>query len=139
LFGFVALVVVGVVLALSAPALVLERIGPWQAAKRSWTLTRRSFWRCFGVLLLAQIVAGVISFGILVPFVIVNAKSFTALATGTSSSGQSLLLVAGRLLSSVVTAPFRGAVVAVLYVDRRIRAEALDIALAAQLYDETAR
>jgi hypothetical protein len=137
-FAIGVLVFVSVSLSLCAPIAVLEKAGPVQSLRRSWQLVRRSWWRCFGVLTLVELVAGIVSFGILVPFLLVNARSFTAFATGGATSTQTALVAVGSIVAAVVTAPFRGSVVAVLYIDRRIRAEALDVTLSAQVRAEGA-
>jgi len=42
--------------ALATPAVVLEKVGPLQGLAGSWRLVRGSWWRLFGILLLATIV-----------------------------------------------------------------------------------
>src|ERR1017187_2353063 len=58
----------GVMLSLAAPAVVLERQGPLQALRRSWRLVSWSFWRVFGILLLAGLIVTVAGFILELPF-----------------------------------------------------------------------
>lgn len=61
-FAAVAVVIVGVArLALAIPALVLERLGPVEAVRRSWNLVEGSTLRTFGIVLLAGLVVTVIA------------------------------------------------------------------------------
>lgn len=50
--------------AASAPALVVERMGPWQAFGRSIELTRNNRWRIFWLGLIYVVVTSLIEFGI---------------------------------------------------------------------------
>ena len=56
--GGIASVVFGLLLlvrlSVTLPALVLERISPISAIKRSFELSRGSYWRLFGILLLTS-------------------------------------------------------------------------------------
>ncbi len=115
-------------IALAAPALVLEHTGIRQSLRRSSTLVKGSWWRCFGLLLLAAIISGVVSGIVTLPV------SLIALyVTGGDTLNVSYLITAqiASGLASVVVAPFSAAVIALLYVDRRMRAEGLDVALQA--------
>ena len=118
-------------LALAAPALVLENAGPVLALRRSARLVTGSWWRLFGILLLAsivaQIVAGVLGF----PFSIAGtlaggAFGDDALAGVTASLFLSSL---GAVVSTSIVVPFTAGVTALLYIDRRMRREGLDLAL----------
>jgi hypothetical protein len=122
---------------LAAPIVMIESVQPPNGApvrigiigslRRSADLVRNSWWRVFGIFLLIWLIA----------IVIANALSFTvsipALLADPADGigfGALLLLALGGVLATAVTAPFVAAAVALLYVDRRIRAEALDIELA---------
>jgi hypothetical protein len=125
--------------ALAAPALMLETttsrhdnrgprpIGITTAFGRSAELVRRSWWRMLGILLLVWLITVIVTQVLSVPFSIpfwfvdpFESVSFGALAFATL----------GGILATTITAPFVAGSVALLYVDRRIRAEALDIELA---------
>jgi len=68
---------------------------------------------------------------VLLPFLI--ASQAVVASSPQPSSGQILLSVlisgAGTMLGSIVVAPFLGCLYALIYIDRRMRAEGLDIEL----------
>ena len=111
---------------LAAPALVLERVGPIKSFVRSWHLTREQWWRIFGITLLAQLVIYVIS----------QVVSFPAALIALAGSGGGGLSITGAIviqlvavIVSALTTPFTAGVTALLYLDQRIRKEALDVTL----------
>ncbi|MGE2715798.1 glycerophosphoryl diester phosphodiesterase membrane domain-containing protein [Mycolicibacterium litorale] len=115
---------------LFTPALiVLERLGIVAAAKRSFGLVKKDFWRVLGIWILAALVAAVIAGAVAVPF------SFGGqlLAAGSGSDGAAVaglvLIAIGGAVGQILTAPFSAGVVVLLYTDRRIRAEAFDLVL----------
>jgi hypothetical protein len=122
----------GVMLTLATPAVVLERQGPLQSLRRSWRLVSRSFWRVFGILLLAGLIV-VIAGGILqFPFAI--ASGATAFGSGALSGNgpgvvSTLIGAVGGIVASTVTRPIAAGVIVLLYVDMRMRKEGLDLAL----------
>lgn len=138
--GLVAFIVGGVflwtVLALTTPALMLERTTVRGAIRRSWRLTLPDFWRVLGIRILAVIIAAFVSNIISLPFAIPLFLQLFEAADGGDTSGVLgfVLLTVGTALAATVTAPFTAAVLALLYIDRRMRAEGLDVAL-----QETAR
>ena len=117
--------------ALATPALVLEGLGPITAIKRSFRLVRGAWWRTFWIRCLAWLISGVVAGVLAVPFAFLG-----LLITGVSgfSDGAPLGFVffyaLGTALAATVTLPLASGVQALLYVDRRIRAEALDVRLA---------
>lgn len=140
--GLAALIVGGVflwgALALTEPALVLERTTVRGALRRSWRLAVPDWWRVFGIRLLATVLAGVVAALLALPF---TGVAIVALAPGAASGHTGLwgpaLVSAGTAIGSVLTMPFPAAVSALLYIDRRIRAEALDLALTAAVAQAT--
>jgi hypothetical protein len=126
--------------ALSGPALMLEStstsstdgsrpLGVFGALRRSAELVRGSWWRLFGILLLILLIAGIISQVISVLF----ALPAIVLEQNPSESQFLITLVVsalGGVVAATITAPFTAAATALLYVDRRIRREGLDIELA---------
>ena len=116
---------------LAAPALVLERIGVFASLRRAGQLSRRQFWRLFGIQLLTALVVGLVSQVIAVPLGLAGILG-PALFPGTAGA---LVLVFSTYLSQIVvgavTTPFTSAVVALQYVDQRIRKEGLDVHLIA--------
>lgn len=139
LLGVVLLVFPGIPLwtlySLTAPALVLERLGPMAALRRSWRLVLPGFWRVLGIRLLSLVIAGIISQIVLVPFLIVVGVVAFGGSGGTGEPTGALRLVVvlvsalGGVVAGTITQPFVAGVVALLYVDRRMRGEGLDIAL----------
>jgi hypothetical protein len=135
--GLVGLIVGGVILwvalSFTTPALVLERLTVRQALRRSWRLAMPAFWRVLGVRLLAMLIAGVVAAILSLPGVIAVVSSVTGnLDTGDVqlSVGAEIAVRLSSLVATTVTAPITAGVLALLYIDRRMRAEALDVALA---------
>jgi hypothetical protein len=119
---------------MAGPAIVLERQTVLAALRRSYALTRGAFWRTLGILLLAAVIASLVSSLISAPLGIaaVVAVGSAGLDGDVTTTGLSLLTVlnhVGSLLASAVTTPFVAAVTCLLYIDRRMRAEALDVVL----------
>jgi len=117
--------------ALSAAALVLERQPVRAALGRSSRLVRGSWWRVFGILLLATIIAAVIGQIISIPF------GFGSLLTYDAGNPDTVpgfayfaLNTLGASIAGTITYPFSAAVAVLLYVDLRMRREALDLELA---------
>lgn len=124
------MIVVGVLAAttvtlLATPALVLERTGVFTAVRRAFTLGRRHFWRLLGIYLLTSILVGVIAGA--VGFV----GGFGSIFAGTSNAVLAITSTLTNTIASLVTTPFLAAVVALLYIDVRMRTEGLDVELAA--------
>jgi hypothetical protein len=114
--------------ALVTPALILERVSVGTALRRSWRLAVPSWWRVWSIRLLSLIIAAVLSWIIALPL----AAGAIAVAVSRDNLGLlpiSLLLLA-QIIAGTVTAPFTSGVLALLYVDRRMRAEGLDVTLA---------
>lgn len=102
-------------------SVVLERERNWKAIKRSWFLTRDSFWRLFGIMLLAELVLGFANVGLY------------ALITHFVPTGPVQVLAIG--LISIVLAPLIHLLVTNVYVDLRIRREGYDLELQADAGD----
>ncbi len=121
-------------LSLTLPAVVLERISPVAAIKRSWHLTDRSFWRLFGILLLTAVIVGIAGDVLAIPFSLVAAVighgSAGLFAVATTTSAAALIVGAiGSILAATVTRPISAGVNVLLYVDLRMRREGLDLTL----------
>jgi hypothetical protein len=138
--GLLFLVAPGVYLwgvwALTTPALILERLGPIQAVRRSWRLVRPDFWRVWGIRALSVLLGWLVQNLFVIPFVFLGVLVASALG---SEDSDALPLVAivfvilGTILGGMIAEPFLAGVVALLYVDRRMRAEGLDIVLQQQV------
>ncbi len=143
LLGFAMSVWLYVRYALASPAFMLEStpgrhpgeparpIGIIKALRRSAELVTRSWWRLFGILILVWIVAIIVTQVISVLFSVPTffiADPFDP--ESMTSLGVLSLSALGGIVSTTITAPFLAAAVALLYIDRRIRREALDVELA---------
>ena len=134
--GIPAFVVVAAYLytafALAPPAIVLERQGVVASLRRSRSLVRGAWWRTFGILLLVTLIAQVLA-GILgVPFTVLTLLVAWVTGDGLNVYAILPLLVTalGTIVASAVTWPFTAVSTALIYVDRRMRREALDLELA---------
>jgi hypothetical protein len=110
-----------------APVLiVLERLPVFDAITRSFALVRNSFWRVLGIRLLTVVVVLLVANAVAAPFNFVGPLLFGS--TGSVLIGASVGAV-GSAIGRIITTPFSAGVVALLYTDRRIRAEAFDLVL----------
>ncbi len=110
---------------LVTPVVVLERERPGRALARSWRLVRGSFWRVFGILLLASIIFSVAAAILQLPFTFLS----TLFGGAAGFSAGTVISVLGSIAAGTVTRPIGAAVTVLLYVDMRIRKEGLDLAL----------
>ncbi|MFG2291572.1 hypothetical protein ACGFOU_36535 [Streptomyces sp. NPDC048595] len=122
---------------LASPALMLEKQGVIASMRRSAKLVRGSWWRVLGAQLLAYLLIAIVEFIIQIPATLIafliGGESLMSWANGTSTStGWSFLVVLGigAVISSTITFPISAGVTALLYMDQRIRREALDLELA---------
>lgn len=122
----VALIVVGCFLtvkfAFTSSAVVLEGLGPVDAIKRSWSLSKGSFWRILGRIWLIGIVTGLIS-------TVLGAIVGAILGVSANAADSVGMLVAvsaflGALLSAVVI-PVQSSFYTLMYLDERMRKENL--------------
>jgi hypothetical protein len=132
LVGGLALVVAGVWITvrtlLVPPALMLEggRFGPTVA--RAWRLTRGSFWRLFGIYVLVNVIVNIISQTIALPAVTAAMVLFDDPML--TSFGSIAVSSIAQIVALTLTTVFSAAVVALLYIDVRMRREGLDVELA---------
>ncbi|MFJ1804553.1 MULTISPECIES: hypothetical protein [unclassified Streptomyces] len=121
---------------LASPALMLEKQSIKKAFGRSAKLTRGSWWRVFGIQLLALIIANLVSMIVVVPFALIGMAlsdgGISGMADASSDYGWTYLIVSGigSVIGSMITFPISAGVYVLLYVDQRIRREALDLDLA---------
>jgi hypothetical protein len=109
-------------LSLVTPVVVLENESPGRALARSWRLVTRSFWRVFGITLLAGIIVAVAGGILQLPFTFLGAVSGSGIVA-------TVILVIGTIAAGTVTRPITAGVTVLLYVDMRMRKEGLDLAL----------
>ena len=130
--GFVALAVwFTTKISLAAPAIVLEGHHVLAGLRRSFELTKGAFWRILGITLLAGLLAGIAGWVLGLPFQIAGIVGMFAAGPG-SDSGQMISTFVSHLsalLTGAITTPFVAAVTGLLYIDRRMRVEALDVIL----------
>ena len=122
----VALIVVAcfftVKFAFTSSAVVLEGLGPVDAIKRSWSLSKGSFWRILGRILLIGVVIGLISS-------VLGGIVGAILGVGAAAADSVGMLVAfsafvSALLSAVVI-PVQSSFYTLMYLDERMRKENL--------------
>ena len=104
-------------------AVVIEGAGPTRALGRAWDLSRGAFWRTLGVMLLANLLAGVVNLILLLPVTLAQGPDL--------SEGWALRAVAASL-AQVITTPFVTMMPVLLYFDLRIRKEGFDLAIMAR-------
>jgi hypothetical protein len=123
--------------ALASPALMLERQGVIASLRRSAKLVQGAWWRTFGIVALTLLLTLLVSMIIAVPFGLiafaVDGSGFGDLFAGTTPDfGWPFLIITGigSVIASSITYPISAGVTVLLYIDQRIRREALDIELA---------
>ncbi|MFC0848004.1 glycerophosphoryl diester phosphodiesterase membrane domain-containing protein [Streptomyces noboritoensis] len=122
---------------LAAPALMLERQGLVKSLRRSAKLVRGAWWRIFGITLLTVLLTFIVSMIIAIPFTVIgtlvdDGGADSLFSGSTSDFGWPFLIITGigAVIGSAITYPISAGVTALLYVDQRIRREALDLDLA---------
>lgn len=120
---------------LAPAAIAIEQLGPWTGIRRSWGLTRGSWWRTFGIVLLVGLIVGIV-----VSLISGGLTSVAGLFIP-SGSGATTEEILGAVTVSIVVTSMIGAliqaigtayltlVMAVLYIDYRIRRESFDLEL----------
>jgi hypothetical protein len=129
--GFILIVAPGlwllVATCVSVPVLMLEGLGGWQAMTRSMRLVDTRWWATFARVFVAFLLYAVISF--------IIGAIVGAITDGLSVSNVTLWAAIDGILRGlviIVMTPFIAAVITVIYIDLRVRKEALDIELLAQ-------
>lgn len=118
---------------------ILEKAGPIQAIRRSWTLTNNLFWRTFGIsLLVSMVVSMATGFASQIAVMIFGLIAQVALPFGGESSRDMAIwfgIVIGvlvSLISAIFTAVYTVLISGnsvILYADARMRKEGLNIPL----------
>ncbi|MFL6206544.1 MAG: hypothetical protein ACJ739_14485 [Acidimicrobiales bacterium] len=108
----------------TAPVIGAEGLGPIQAMRRSARLVQRRFWNVLGAALLGMLVESLFESAVsLLP-------QFVSFFVGTEGIAWVLPAVVG-VVTQLVTMPFVAAVTVLIYLDLRVRTEALDLELRA--------
>jgi hypothetical protein len=111
-------------------AVVLERTTVGGALRRARVLSKGRWWRTFATLLLAILVTVFMGFFALrIPFLVVQLIFFGIGSDHGSTVGALAIDTVGRIVSWSVVLPFDAGVIALLYMDRRMRREGLDLDL----------
>ncbi|BDZ53701.1 hypothetical protein GCM10025870_07740 [Agromyces marinus] len=125
----------GTKLALVPSVIVLERAGIVSSMRRSWQLTTGYFWRTFGLILLVGLIVGTVAQtvvqvpmlgGTILAFILDPAAgpTYEAISIGSSVIGMILSVLVGAIAAVV-----QAALIAVIYIDLRMRTEGLDLDL----------
>ena len=114
-------------LAVAVPIFILERRGPAASIARSWRLVRGAFWRTWGLRALVTLIVSIASSILSVPLIAVMLPS--ALKGHAPSTVSLVLLVILSAIVWMVTQPLIAASLTLIYIDRRMRAEGLDLQL----------
>ena len=126
-----ALVVAGVWVftrvVLIPPALAVEGGGFWATCRRAWKLTRGTFWRVLGIYLLTSLILGIIGQIVAVPVGLLMGL-FMVMQSG---AGLAVSYGITYVITGGMSVLFLGGVMALLYIDTRMRREGLDVQLQA--------
>jgi hypothetical protein len=129
----VAVIYLYVVWSLAPAALILEKAGIRLALRRSRHLVTGAWWRTFGILILIRIIAGICASVLQLPFFVI--MFVVAFSSGSSNDINPytfwplVVTSIGQIVAATVTWPFSATAIGLLYVDRRMRREALDLEL----------
>jgi hypothetical protein len=121
--------------AVAAPASVLEGLGPASALRRGGKLVSAGRWRVLWASLLTLTITTAVTISlIMLQYSIYDDHGISDLLNGDPVNSSTYWWLAADVvvvaLFSALTVPFRAAVAALLYVDRRFRREGLDIRIA---------
>jgi hypothetical protein len=128
--GFILIILPGIWLLVSfsvaVPVLMLEGLGGFSALSRSMSLVRGRWWATFGRLIsvLLMYVVALIVIGIIAG----------AIEKGVSITNVTLFVTVAGILQALIlifVTPFVAAAITVIYIDLRVRKEALDIEILA--------
>jgi hypothetical protein len=127
-----------------AATVVLEGKRPVEAIKRAWQLNEGAWWRSLGVTLLVSLIGFALQYSVqqVVSIFFVGATGFTTTTTANANDPAALrdlmttliafyaIMLPVYLLLNLITTPLIPLAHGLLYIDRRIRRESLDIQLA---------
>lgn len=140
LFGVAALIAasiyLGTKLAFVPSAIVIERLPLGEAVRRSWRLVRGAFWRVFGILALVGVMVNIAASVVTTPFQL--ASTFALPVVNPAGDGSvdltlfaliNVVVIAITAVIGAIGSVLTTAVASLLYLDRRIRTEGLDLEL----------
>ncbi|TLM75934.1 hypothetical protein [Pseudarthrobacter sp. NamB4] len=135
--GCVALYIWIYIKLLVAPAaVVVEELGALNALRRSWELTRANWWRIFGITVVVGIMVGIVSQVVMIPVSllppllagVVSPHGGNEQAVGVAVAVGIITALLGALAGALGYA-FQTSVMALIYMDLRMRKDGLDISL----------
>lgn len=109
---------------LAYAVIVIERVGPAAALRRSAQLVKGRWWRVLGTMALAAIVGGIV--GQIVSFPFALPAGFVGGIVGV------VLVTIGTVIGTIITTPLTANAETLLYFDGRIRSEGYDLELMTQ-------
>ena len=139
--GFVALYVwIYVKLMVAPAAVVIEELGALDSLRRSWELTRANWWRILGITLVVGILVGVASQIVMIPVGLLPPLVAGFLSPHGGSEQEVALAVAVGVITAILGAlagalgyALQTSVMALVYMDLRMRKDGLDISLLRQM------
>jgi len=117
-------------LLLVPPTIALEGRPLGESIRRGWNLSRGSFWRLFGIYLLATFLVSAITSLVTAPLGLM--AGLNTLTTGAAAMGGIGTLIAS-LVSTWISTILTSSIIAFLYLDTRMRRENLDATLRASV------
>lgn len=140
ILGTLGLVVVGVwiatKLAFVPAAIMIEQLPLRAAVSRSWRLVHAAFWRIFGTLLLVTVMVNIAASVVTTPFQL--ASTFAAPLVNPAGQletdltvffGLNIVVIAITAVVGAIGAVLTTSAASLLYIDRRMRTEGLDLEL----------
>jgi hypothetical protein len=131
-----AMIWVSVKLTVAPAVIVVEDVGALNGIRRSWAVTQGSWWRVLGIVLVVSLLVGIIGQIVLIPVTLLSGLLTTVAGPQDAASQAATLQVAVGVATAVVSAAvgavafaFQTSVMALLYMDLRMRNDGLDIAL----------
>jgi hypothetical protein len=123
-----------VLFSLASTALILEGAKVGRSFGRSRALVRGAWWRTFGVLLVALIITAILQNIVQIPVNLLDGGLNRLTGSGPVPGLELGLLLSavGGILAETITQPFTCGVTTLVYLDRRMRREGMDIELARQ-------
>ena len=128
LLGVILIITIPVVIwveirwAVAYPALLAERIGPFRAVGRSWSLVKGNWWRTLGILIIVSILVGIIQSGIGLLF-----GGIAALVPGLGDDIRAAVVTVVSALVNAIVGAITPIAVTMLYLDLRVRKEGVDL------------
>lgn len=116
----------------ASSSIVLEQLGPVAGLRRSWRLTSgQQFWRILGIRLLVGLMTAIAGQILALPISYVLNLGLEAVTSveSTIAVGTVFIAAVSAVITGTLTTPFSAGASTLLYIDQRIRREALDVQL----------